>query len=313
MEKYKEEDWLREQYIENGRSANDIAKDFDITHAAISCQLHKNGIRTGRRDEYKYICPDCNVPQKNPSQHLTKSDCQRPEISDVQEEMLKGLVMGDGSIIHHSKNWSISWGSINKEFMEWFDWRMGDLGIEVYKSRSDLEERRKQFTKNSSHTREEVMDFDFHEVYQWKTVTHPEINNIFNEWVSEEQKKFPEDIDLTPISLCIWYCGDGGLVWDGNGNSSYVKISTVNESENIQNIIKSFNNKGLYPEVHQQEMEGFFDNPHTYTSIAFFKRERDKFFDYIGQPPPGFEYKWELEDRQKYERLMENSKTKMKS
>lgn len=310
MEKYKQEDWLREQYIEKNRSINKMGQEVGVSAAEISRQLHINGIRTGKRDEYKYICPDCNVPQKNPSQHLTKSDCKRPEISEIQQEMLKGLVMGDGSINHHSKNWTIQWGSINKEFMDWFNWRMEDIGIEVREVKRSLEEIRNSWGESYDFSEEEIKDMNFHKIFRWGTISHPEINTMFSEWLKNGKKKFPEGIEISPINLCIWYCGDGGLNWSGDRCSS-ARITTVNESENIYSIVSSLERVGLNPNIYQDEREGSFNNPHTHTSISFSGDGMEEFFDYIGSPPPGMEYKWETESRQKYNELLKNSKTEI--
>jgi len=307
-EKYKDEDWLREQYVDKDKSTNKIAEKTDITHASVSRWLHKFGIRTGERDRYKYICPDCNLPYKNPSTHFTTSHCERPEISRVQKEMLKGLVMGDGSINHRTRNWAIRWVSINEEFMDWFDWRMGDIGIEVRECKESFEEKRESFKKSFDWDEDYINTLNFHKTYRWSSITHPSIKKFFNKWIKNSEKVFPNNFEISPISTCIWYCGDGGLNYNGKYCSS-ATITTVNESSNIDNIVESFNKEGLYPKIYKDKRNDK-RGEHVHTSIVFSGEEMENFFEYIGEAPPGMEYKWETEDRSKYDNLMKNSKTK---
>ena len=42
---FRERDWLSREYVEQGRSASDIAKQFGVTENAIYFWLHKHGIR----------------------------------------------------------------------------------------------------------------------------------------------------------------------------------------------------------------------------------------------------------------------------
>lgn len=308
LENYKNEDWLREQYVDKNKSTNEIAKETNVSYASISRWLHKFDIRTGERDRYKYICPECNVPYKNPSMHFTQSECKRPGLSDIQIEMLKGLAMGDGSIDFRPKNWAIRWGSINKEFMEWFNWRMEDIGVEVRDTEKNIEEAKGGF--DSFYSEEYINKMNYHKFYVWSTITHPKINKIFENWVVDGVKRFPEKMKLNPINLCIWYCGDGGLNWS-NDKCHSTSITTINESERIDNIVSSFKEIGLNPKIYQKDRKGSFDNPHTYTSINFNGEELERFLEYIGPAPPGMEYKWEIEDRENYNKLLKSSKTKL--
>lgn len=303
-ESYKEREWLYREYVEKGRSTNDIAEDFDISHAEICRYLHRNDIRTGERDRYKYICPDCNLPFKMPSQHFERSDCDRPEINEIQRELLKGLAMGDGCINIHSKNWSLVWGSINKEFMEWFNWRVGDIGVEVREVEEYLEDKRKRLPSGWNSE-----NMNLHKIYRWSTITHPEMNNIFSRWITDREKKFPKNLDLNPIKTCIWYCGDGGLNWS-NKCSASASIATVNESDNINNIHGAFKRIGFHPSI-DQRVGNNSGGEHIYSNIRFSVDETKRLLGYMGGPPPGMEYKWEIDSFDKYKKLMKNSKTPM--
>lgn len=61
MPEYHDEAWLREEYVENERSMQDIADEFGVSNTTIWKWLKKNGIerrsRGGwRRDNYAQLC-----------------------------------------------------------------------------------------------------------------------------------------------------------------------------------------------------------------------------------------------------------------
>lgn len=49
MEDYKDEDWLRREYVEKGRNGTDIADEFDVHHQSIYYYLDKFGIEKRSR------------------------------------------------------------------------------------------------------------------------------------------------------------------------------------------------------------------------------------------------------------------------
>jgi len=56
MEKHKDADWLREKYIEEDMTANEVADEADRAAATIRTQLGRHGIRPRRR------CGDVGKP-----------------------------------------------------------------------------------------------------------------------------------------------------------------------------------------------------------------------------------------------------------
>jgi len=97
----------------------------------------------------------------------------------------------------------------------------------------------------------------------------------FAEWYSSGKKIFPENIDLTPIVLKHWYVCDGGL----GGNGPYPMIAVTNEIDNKQKIECYFDSIGI-------------DIRWKTHKLAVRAHDVDSFFDYIGEPLPGFRYKW---------------------
>lgn len=175
--------------------------------------------------------------------------------------------------------------------MEWYDWRIGDIGIDVYLSKS-----KKQKSKNS--------EYNYRDLYRWKTITHPELNSIFEPWISNDKKKFPENTNLSPISANIWFCGDGGLQWNDN-RFSCLSFITVNESGRKDFFRRIFRENGFDPHFYEQKRENSFgkENEHVYTRISFSKEQSKELLQWMGGPPPGMEYKWETESYGRYKTL----------
>ena len=113
--------------------------------------------------------------------------------------------------------------------------------------------------------------------YNLTTSVHPELSE-FVEWYTSEGKVFPEDIELTPTILKMWYVGDGHLA--NHGKRSFPIISAANESTNQKKLINYFESVGL--SVRRT----------TWKDIVLEYTENGKFFEYIGNAPPGFEHKW---------------------
>lgn len=190
-----------------------------------------------------------------------------------------GCVMGDGNINTAQKNPKLYVDNTNIPFLEWIDTELKEisLGVDCYQTGKEAERKAKELGKY------EVNSGQRSDMYRLRTIAHPQIQE-FEEWHSSGEKIFPEDIELTPLLAKIWYCCDGGISW---GNSPYVGISIHNELERKENIINSFENIGFSPKV---------SGP----NLHFTKEESREFLEWLGQPLPGMEYKWEFDDSEEY-------------
>lgn len=130
--------------------------------------------------------------------------------------------------------------------------------------------------------------------YQLNTRTHSDFN-VFRTWRESCGTVFPRDLSVTPVTLKSWYVSDGGLQW--SSDTSIVKFTSKNESGRPEAIIGSL------------EKHGF--SASNSGEIFYLKTNDTKhFFDLIGDPVPGFEYKWAWRDRDRYKRLKEECREK---
>lgn len=107
MAKYKDESWLREQYVVKARNGTDIADECGVHHQTVYYYIDKfdiekrsRGFRSGedhpnyQNAKEKYTCPVCNTLfEKRPSdvQNVTNGPfCSRDCLAKHRSEEMKG-------------------------------------------------------------------------------------------------------------------------------------------------------------------------------------------------------------------------------
>lgn len=137
---------------------------------------------------------------------------------------------------------------------------------------------------------------NYRHVYRWSTKTHPFLNDYLNRWYGcEGEKKFPNDVELSPITLLVWYVCDGGLHFvDDYNHFRSVALSNICQNHRFDYLEGLFSDIGL----------GIYtDGSHIHIN----REDTDQFFNHIGSPPTdfdaGFKYKWQYQDSSEYRRL----------
>jgi len=211
------------------------------------------------------------------------SSCEHKTLSDEDIQILTGVLMGDGNVDMHFKNSRFSCSNINVDYLNYLDKNINiPSEVNISNTKEECVERDidSGFNKNA-----EVENYS--DIYRWRTISHPVLNK-FNCWYSSGKKKFPESIELSPTVLKHWYCCDGSY----NINSGYnsISIGVSNEIGNRDKINSYFKEKNL-PKPSwstRDRVKGDGIN----ACIWFKSKETDILFDYMGDPLPGFEYKW---------------------
>ena len=123
------------------------------------------------------------------------------------------------------------------------------------------------------------------DVYHWRVSANPELERWLK-WYESGEKVFPENVKLTPTTLKHWYCGDG----DFHVESGRARISLSNERDNKKKIMDMFERAGFedFTWCRSKSRGDYADS----VRITFNKEGTKWFFRYIGNPLPGFEYKW---------------------
>lgn len=207
-------------------------------------------------------CSSCDGKFVKLGVHLSRSDCQHPTLSQKQREIITGVMMGDGSAVQRGKYPNIQVGMINKEYLHHLDEMFDFYGLGVVDHTTP---------DNESHSKS----------YMWKTRTSPEFIE-YRDWYGNGGKEFPESIRLTPLVLRHWYVCDG--TYRNGSTKDYVKISVVNKRKNKGKIETYLSDLGI-------EVSNWTETKNT-CAFTLSKSMTEHFFDVIGSPPPGFEYKW---------------------
>ncbi len=228
----------------------------------------------------KIDCPACGTGYKSLGSHWRYSPDHRPAITSHQDNVVRGLLMGDAWLNRNHKNAILAISCTEKEYLEYLDRIFGVLGTNVYQIRSA--EKSAKISRDSGLNENASVD-NYETLYHWQTRSHPDLNE-YRSWYSDQGKVWPDDIEITPTVLKHWYCGDGSLHPDG-----YISINVSNESGNESKLKGLFSNANLpTPTITEYQVR---DN-HRKCSIRWGVDDSEELFDYMGEPPQSYEYKW---------------------
>lgn len=180
--------------------------------------------------------------------------------------------MGDGTVHKPGANPLLSVEMINEDFLNWVDEQLGKYGKGVRKV-STAEESAEQARDRGF--RPNAKSENYSSLYRLDTRTSPEFEK-FLDWYSSGEKVFPS-VQLTPMVLKCWYVCDGSYCT--SGGKDRIEIAATNEIERFDNLVNSFYEVGLEARTSGK-------------TIYFSNSDSDNVFDYMGEPLPGFGYKW---------------------
>jgi len=231
-------------------------------------------------------CPSCNGWYQSTTLHWSRGSCPYPEISDETMELLKGMLMGDSSITTCGKYPFQRIRLTNLTFLralqERLGWLVGDLG--QYKTCVQMARVLRESL--DSQTQPE----DGRDYYGLKTRRHPQLEQFAGWYDGERGKVFPSDLSLTPTGLAMWYASDGGLNWSKYGTAPRVEFTSLNESDRPEAI------RGVLEEYGWTVRQSG-------KSFRLSTEDTEDFFETIGEPVLGFEYKWCWQDRERYNKM----------
>jgi hypothetical protein len=222
------------------------------------------------------VCKQCGQSKDNLSNHWRMSqECNYPDVTKKQNDVLTGILMGDGSLDRRGANSNMKIEMINKEYLEYVDEVLDNLSNGVYKTQSAEESASRM---RNSGFRPDARAKNYSAVYRLTTKTHPKLNN-FDSWYETGEKVIPK-IELTPTILKHWYVCDGHLQNKNKNHRPRVGIGITNEYERSDKLEQMFIEKGLDA------------NPTESKNLDIGVEHTEKFFEFIGEPVDGFKYKW---------------------
>lgn len=231
-------------------------------------------------------CTSCGEHYKKLSRHCTETDCNLPELNKEQKEILVGLMMGDATLTQRkTNNPSVNIVNTNREFLKWLNEKLNNIAYPV-RFIKDAEEQMEHNIENGMTNDPSLSDYN--DVYSLYTMCHTDFKHL--DWIEDGSKTIPDSINLTPTVVKMWFASDGSLHWRGDRNKAEARITNVTEKDELSKFSRMFDSAGFDVRVGGKE-------------IQFNIQQTKKLFSWMGKPPSGMEYKWQFDDRDKYEEL----------
>jgi hypothetical protein len=229
-----------------------------------------------------YECPDCGDEFSRLGQHWAMGLCQPPELSDYQKEVLTGLLMGDGTVSQSAKGTvRIEANMVSDKYLMYLDDQFPVYGRGVRRVYTAEENAKRD---RESGFNETATSDNYSDTYRWSTMMAP-VFNEYADWYESGKKVWP-NTEFTSTILKHLYCCDG-YRHDSSSHDNII-ISMNNEVSNTEKVESMFSRAGL-PVPSWQIYE---KNGRTDCSARFTKDESQQLWEYMGEPLPGFEYKW---------------------
>jgi len=234
-------------------------------------------------------CPNCGDEYQILPHHWRQaSDCDWPPFSQRQRELLKGLVMGDGSVTIPGQGQSrMTITSTNERWLRWLRAQFGIFAGEVTIAQTGDEVAAN--AQDHPSFDDSGGAWEYNDIYRIDIRAHPYLTGMRERWYPDGTIHYPESLVLTPISAKAWYCSDGGLSWCGP-DRALAAFGTHNEADRPEYLHNLFERHGFSPN---------WSEP----LIRFSTKETSELLDWMGTAPAGFEYKWEYRSREQYDRL----------
>jgi len=233
------------------------------------------------------VCPQCGQEFKKLGLHWARGSCDYPKPDAHTDQILTGLFMGDGSLAaHDSENPYMRWNNTNREFLDHVDSLMGWLTTGVRLKKTAEESAAETIERDRAGW--DLNPENFNAIYGTRTRRLPYFRK-FRRWYDETQKRYPDSLELTPTVAKYWYASDGTVNWMRE-YSARVVFTCQNEADRASFIFDLFEDAGF--DISQNE--------HMYYLGV---EDSRRFLDWMGDPIPGYEYKWEIESRERYKRL----------
>ena len=262
-------DVLFDAYVNKKMSTHDISKSSTelfgcaVSPASVYTSLirHKVPIRS--------VSESVSLASTTLDQNVT-------HLSESMIEWIDGFLLGDGAITSVSKNRGTFRFSMDSVEQEWAKYAIS--GLTPYCP----SEPKQSGTISIKRPRLSWMS---------KSLTHPDIAAQFARWYPDGKKSVPNDIRITPVSIMLWYLGDGSLS-HAKGNFESLRFATCSFS--ISEI-----NDVLIPKLNKFGINCIGAGGQTELNdvrVRVCPESIGRFFDLIGHesPIPCYAYKFDV-------------------
>lgn len=218
---YKNEEWLREQYWERGKSQQQIADECGVTLDPIQRQMRKFDIETRSSGGYPRDAPfndeswlrekycedelkleevaelggvesEVTIIRKMDEFGIERRESQpgnRVNLTTGLEVFLEGLLLGDGHLSLRKGGLSAQYEHSDKrrEYLEWLSAELSERGVEQSGSIRAL---------NNG-------------CFAYKSLAYRDFASLHERWYGSGSRAIPDGFEVGPTHLKHWYIGDG--------------------------------------------------------------------------------------------------------
>lgn len=234
-------------------------------------------------------CPYCGEWYEQINHHWSASLCSYPPISKYKIELLKGMMMGDGTLIREHKTPSFNLGNTNITFLEWLSEELGWLCPSEPTVATEAQ------AYDVSNIQGNIKRENLHDSYTLLTRTHPQFE-MFRSWWESGECVFPRYMNPSTPMMKMWYVSDGCL----DISTWKVNITSQKESDRPQAIKSLFDVFGYTVQHHGN-------------NFKLTPEDSKQFLQEIAPIVPGLEYKWAIGDRDRYKKLKQRTEDEDKT
>ena len=257
---------LEDAYIKDKMSTNDISKN----------SLSLFGQKIGGASVYNALIRN-KIPIRNKSDSVSMAmstlDADKTFLNKSTIEWIDGFLLGDGSIgFKHNEQYRGSRFTFGSSQEEWANYAMS--GLKNYQPRKAI---------TSGKVRERAPNL----IWSASSLTHPDIISQAKRWYpisNNYKKKIPQDVKITPLSVLLWYLGDGSIT--KYGVSYVVRLATCSfDPIDIETI--------LMPKLKEVGIDSIRTEDKNDVKIS--TQSLKDFFNFIGKKSPinCYNYKFE--------------------
>jgi hypothetical protein len=275
----KDRDWLKKRYIEENKTATDIANELNI-YQGYGIFLVKESL--------------LRFKLKKHSKRFLKIAHRKQDYFIVRKSVIDGSLLGDGtlwvpnSILESAPMFRR--GNKQAQYVKWV------AGLMFKKNK--LSRIRKVCNK--------LNDKIFYS-YRVSTLTHDSLKKFYHRWYPKDNdniKVIPSDCSISPLSLLIWFLDDGMTSFI---RKRYVVLSICTDGfckRDQDNLAgRLFNRYGLIFHVRKYRKK--------YHRMYLHRSQIEKFYHIIGKSPvSSLAYKWKYPIRKVKHKFFELSKWK---
>ena len=225
-------------------------------------------------DDGEKRCHECGGYFSRIGQHWRQSNCPYPSLTEYQHELITGMMLGDGWVSLAGRNNPMFFTEmVNRDFVQWLKNELGYIMTDTVSIRQSSNRVSDELTKNSN----------FLDTYTISSHTLPSLHE-YCDWYEDGRSHPVGNVTITPSMLKMWYVSDGSKLTCGSGSEQLI-LSRTKECDSIVDMfVEEFRDIGLDFEWWEYENKS--------DAMRFSVEDSREMWEYMGEAPPGFEYKW---------------------